>query len=85
MWMRGPLKPLVLDLLLGTGSTTEDILDGEKVKLLADDFFERGMPLSRQVWSLFTLKLWESVFLKSRKYEGAVAELHGKAHEEFPH
>jgi asparagine synthase (glutamine-hydrolysing) len=84
VWMRGRLKPLVLDLLLGSRGASDDILDREKVKTLAGDFFDRGMPFARQVWSLFTLKLWEEVFLTRREAETRAARLsrlYGKTHE----
>jgi len=62
IWMRGKLKPLVLDCLLGTRGGGDEILNTESIKRVTTDFFDRGLPLARQVWSLFTFKLWMDVF-----------------------
>lgn len=78
VWMRGRLKPLVLDVLFETRGASDDLLDRQKVRALADAFFVRGMPFARQIWSLFTLRLWEGVFLRRGEEHTGKERAHGK-------
>ncbi len=81
VWMRGDLKPLVLDHLLGERARNWDMLDMETVQELARGFFEQGEPLGRHIWSLFTFALWRNVFfehLPARKSQG---DIHGEIYQ----
>jgi len=78
VWMRGALKPLILDCLLGTGDGNDEILNRTMVQKIAGEFFDKGKPLGRQVWSLFTFKLWKEIFQQNRATRTRKAQVYGK-------
>ncbi|MFQ6103403.1 MAG: asparagine synthase (glutamine-hydrolyzing) [Candidatus Glassbacteria bacterium] len=78
VWMRGDMKPLVLDCLLGKRACCDGMLNRKSVEKILEEFFDQGKPLARHVWSLFTFTLWREVFLNRNRTFSKSLDAHGK-------
>jgi asparagine synthase (glutamine-hydrolysing) len=61
-WFRGPLRPLVRELLLSDTSRRRMIFDDMYVKRLIERQ-EQGRPLDSHLWTLMSFELWCRTFL----------------------
>ncbi len=59
-WLRGPLKPLVLEATDSSYLRALGIVDDACVKRLAQDHLDERADFSRSLWALITLYLWFS-------------------------
>jgi asparagine synthase (glutamine-hydrolysing) len=64
-WFRGPLRPLVKELLLSDTFRRRGIFDVAYVKRLIERQ-EQGRPLDLHLWTLMSFELWCRTFLDRR-------------------
>jgi asparagine synthase (glutamine-hydrolysing) len=64
-WFRGPLRPLVKELLLSDTFRKRGIFDAAYVKRLIERQ-EQGRPLDLHLWTLMSFELWCRTFLDRR-------------------
>lgn len=64
-WFRGPLRPLVKELLLSDAFRRRGIFDTAYVKRLIERQ-EQGRPLDLHLWTLMSFELWCRTFLDRR-------------------
>ena len=64
-WFRGPLRPLVRELLLSDTFRRRGIFDGAYVKRLIERQ-EQGRPLDLHLWTLMSFELWCRTFMDRR-------------------
>lgn len=62
-WMRGPLRPLVSDVLLDQRAAGRGCFRRPAVERLIRDHTERGIDRSFQLWLLLVLELWHRRFI----------------------
>jgi len=65
-WFRGPLKPLLREVLLSGASSRRGIFDQAYVHALIVRQ-EQGRPLDMQLWTLLSFELWCRMFLDQRR------------------
>jgi asparagine synthase (glutamine-hydrolysing) len=64
-WLRGPLRPLVKELLLSDTFRRRGIFDAGYVKRLIERQ-EQGRPLDLHLWTLMSFELWCRTFMDRR-------------------
>ena len=64
-WFRGPLRPLVQELLLSDTFRRRGIFDAGYVKRLVERQ-EQGRPLDLHLWTLMSFELWCRTFMDRR-------------------
>jgi asparagine synthase len=64
-WFRGPLRPLVRELLLSDTFRRRGIFNGAYVKRLIERQ-EQGRPLDLHLWTLMSFELWCRTFMDRR-------------------
>ena len=57
-WLRGPLKPLLLETLREGAATHNELFDGKAIENLLTTHLERRENLGYHLWGLLTLFLW---------------------------
>jgi asparagine synthase (glutamine-hydrolysing) len=62
-WMRGELRPMLEDLLLGPGARTRAYFQPAAVRRLVGQHTEGRQDYSFQLWALLCLELWHREFL----------------------
>lgn len=63
-WFRAPNNPF-MEILLDQESLRDGLIDAKYVRGRVDDF-QRGQPISMEIWSLLNLELWRREFLAAR-------------------
>lgn len=81
IWMRGPLKTLIMDHLHGERARNWDVLNMEYVQKLTRAFFDEGEPLGRHIWSLFTFSLWRNAFFEHLPAGKSSGDIHGEIYQ----
>ena len=66
-WLKGPLKPLAHDTLLGDSSGIGDYLDKAYVKTLWQSHLRGINDHGSQIWNLMMFELWRRQFCSSKK------------------
>jgi asparagine synthase (glutamine-hydrolysing) len=66
-WMRGGLRPLVDDLILGR---TSPEYDGATARVLVEDHLSGRREAAHQVWSLLCFELWRDRWLRGQSADG---------------
>lgn len=61
-WLRGELKPWVLDLI--ENSKTDEYIDKDYVRKLYDIHLSGEKDLKNELWSIITFMLWHKVFIE---------------------
>ncbi len=57
-WIRGPLEPMVRDLLSKTSLRAMEVLDSQKITKVVDDHFEKKRSYGFEIWGLAILSAW---------------------------
>ena len=64
-WLRGELKPLIMDLLLSPSANVTAVLKTEYVANLVREHFDSEVNHARKIWALLCLEMWCEVYQTS--------------------
>jgi asparagine synthase (glutamine-hydrolysing) len=66
-WLRGPLRPMLDDLVLGPRLAARGIFTGEALRRLCAQHQSRRADHGHKLWNLMVLELWARRFLDGRR------------------
>ena len=72
-WLRGPLRPMMEDLLAPARLRNQGLLDPEGVRLLVEEHLTGRRDNRKQLWTLLMLQLWYENWGEVRAREALVA------------
>jgi len=72
-WLRGPLRPLMQDLLAPARLRAQGLLDPEGVRLLVEEHLSGRRDNRKQLWTLLMLQMWHEHWGEVRAREALVA------------
>ncbi|MCX5659231.1 MAG: asparagine synthase (glutamine-hydrolyzing) [Planctomycetota bacterium] len=76
-WFRGPLAPLVRELLLGERSLARGYYRPDVLRRVVEDHLDGRVERSRSIWSLLALEIWHRLFVDDDGTEAASDRLRG--------
>jgi asparagine synthase (glutamine-hydrolysing) len=62
-WLRGPLQPMLRDLVTGSRARSRGIFDGDAVERFVADHVARRADHGHKLWNLMVLELWARRFI----------------------
>ena len=65
-WLRGPLRPLAEEVLLGEGELCRQLFDAGALRRLLDEHASGRADRTRQLFCLLSLGLWHRGFVAAR-------------------
>jgi asparagine synthase (glutamine-hydrolysing) len=72
-WLNGPLKPMVRDLLDGSGNWLASHLDHGEVRKIVRDYYAGRQEFVGELWNLLALRLWHDGCLVGSERPAALA------------
>ena len=64
-WFRGPLRPMVEQVLMGPDSWVCDLMDRNTVRTLVDDHTSGRRNEQQRIWTLMCLETWHTATFRS--------------------
>lgn len=74
-WFRGPLAPLVREMLLGERSMSRGYYKPDALRRVVEDHLQTRVERSRSIWSLLALEIWHRLFVDDDGSEAASERL----------